>query len=130
MKAPKRKRPLARVFMSPKLDEEALKELAEKVHYHGSPEHKRHPSFAGPPAPRATASLCDPSFANKQDLLTAWLREAVANGQIGQVWDDDFPRNVWLKKSGIFYEARLVNRGNGGYKGWPLEEFEAPEELK
>lgn len=45
-------------------------------------------------------------------------------------WDGDFPRNIWLKQDGVVYEARLVNQGNGGYKGWPLEDFEIPEELR
>jgi hypothetical protein len=109
---------------------EVLSGVASRAHYHGSPEHKRHPSFAGPPAPRATASLCDPRFANQQELLTHWLREAIENGQVSSRWDGDFPRNVWIRKEGVVYEGRLVNQGTGAYKGWPLEEFEVPEELK
>lgn len=121
---------MARSLMSPLPDAEARQQLAGKVRYVGSAEHKRHPSFAGPPAPRATASLCDPSFANQQEMLTRWLREAIEQGQFSRNWDGDFPRNAWIRKDGIVYEARLVNQGSGEYKGWPLEQEEAPEELR
>lgn len=107
-----------------------MKALAKRTRYVGSPEHKRHPSFAGPPAPRATATLCDPKFANQQEMLTGWVREAIEMGQVSSKWDGEFPRNVWLKKDGVVYEARLVNRENGEYKGWPLEDFEIPEGLQ
>ena len=108
-------------------DVELLKEIASRASYVGSPEHKRHPSFAGPPAPKATSTLCDPGFANQQEMLTGWVREAIEKGQVGIMWEGNYPRNIWLKKDGVVFEARLVNKGNGGYKGWPLEDFEIPE---
>jgi hypothetical protein len=116
--------------MSPIPASEALEALAKRVRYIGSPEHKRHPSFAGPPAPKNTSTLCDPRFANQQDLLTHWLQEAIRRGMIGKKWDGDFPRNVWLRQDGVVYEARLVNQVSGEYKGWPLEDFEIPEDLR
>jgi hypothetical protein len=110
-------------------DPERLNSAAARAHYVGSPEHKRHPSFAGPPAPRATATLCDPQFAQQQTLLTDWVQDAIRRGQVSNKWEGDFPRNVWLRRDGIVYEARLVNQGDGGYKGWQLKEHEYPEGL-
>lgn len=130
MRSPKRRRPQVREFMRPGAYPESLETVAQRAHYVGSPEHKKHPSFAGPPAPRATASLCNPCFADQQALLTDWLREAIRNGQVSSYWEGGFPRNVWIRKGGYVYEGRLVNKGNGAYKGWPLEAFETPPELK
>lgn len=130
MKSPKRKRALERAFLTPVPDAAVLDALANRVIYVGSPEHKRHPSFAGPPAPKATSTLCDPRFANLQGMMTEWLREGIRLGQVSRKWDGDFPRNVWVRKEGVVYEARLVNQGSGEYKGWPLEDFEIPEELR
>ena len=43
--------------------------------------------------------------------------------------EGDFPRYAWYKNGTDLYEARLVNRDNGQYKGFPLERFEWPEFL-
>jgi hypothetical protein len=45
---------------------------------------------------------------------------------VSQHWDGEFPRYVWYKDSGTVYEARLVNREQGSYKGYPLEPAEWP----
>jgi hypothetical protein len=101
--------------------------VAEKARYVGSPEHKEEPSFAGLPRPRADATICDNRFADRQSELTGWLRDAIRNGCVGAPWEGDFPRYVWCMKDDIVYEARLVNRGNGEYKGYPLAFDEWPE---
>ena len=41
-----------------------------------------------------------------------------------------FPRYVWYKYGEMIFEARLVNRGSGSYKGYPLEKDEWPEGIE
>jgi hypothetical protein len=98
-----------------------LEQLAERVAYVGSVEHKRYPSFAGRPRPRADATLCNPSFKDA-DQLTEWVRKGLKSGQIGAPWEGDFPRYVWLRVEDAWYEARLVNQTLGQYKGYELGE--------
>lgn len=105
-----------------------LSELAGRVRYVGSPEHKSFPSFAGPPALRSDASRCDPGLADV-DELTEWLRHAIGRGQIGAPWEGDFPRYAWYRANNACYEARLVNRELGHYKGYPLTAEECPDWL-
>lgn len=87
---------------------------------------KKPPSFAGPPCPRADASICDAGLKDKQAKLTELLKECVRRGNIGAPWEGSFPRYVWGELQGQPYEARLVNKGRGEYKGYPLETDEMP----
>jgi len=128
VRAPKRRRPQRRRIVAPPLGTD-VHALADRVTYVGSAEHKQQPSFAGPPKLRADASKCDPALADR-DELTRWLREAVRKGQFGEPWEGDFPRYVWVLRGATWYEGRLVNRGLGEYKGWPLREDELPEGLQ
>ena len=41
-----------------------------------------------------------------------------------------FPRYVWYKDGGTIFEGRLVNRGSGSYKGYPLGEDEWPDGIE
>jgi len=82
-------------------------------------EHKRYPSFAGHPRPRADATLCDPRFKDPAPLTQA-LSEGIRLGQIGAPWDVDFPRYVWVCIEDTWYEARLTNPLLGQYKGYAL----------
>ena len=127
MRAPKRRRPLLRI-VAPPLGKD-LDAVARKASYVGSPEHKDMPSFAGQPRPRADAAICDRSLAEKQSQVTRWLRRAIRNGHVSAHWEGDFPRYVWHREAKIVYEARLVNQGNGQYKGYPLNPGEWPENL-
>jgi hypothetical protein len=127
MRAPKRRRPQRREFASPPADVD-LEALAERAEYVGSGEHKSYPSFAGPPKLRATATRCDPSLAD-QDELTGWLRDGIRKGQVGTLWEGDFPRYVWVSRQGTWYEGRLVNPGLGQYKGYALTEEQHPKGL-
>ena len=45
-------------------------------------------------------------------------RKPVRRGEAG------FPRYVWYKDGGTVFEGRLVNRGSGSYKGYPLGDDE------
>lgn len=101
------------------------------VRYVGSVEHKDTPSFAGrPPRPRPDATLCDRALADSQILLTQWLRTAIGKGAIGGPWEGDFPRYAWFKSGDTVYEARLVNRTQGTYKGYSLLSDEWPKGIE
>ena len=41
-----------------------------------------------------------------------------------------FPRYVWYKDGGTIFEGRLVNRGIGSYKGYPLGDDEWPDGIE
>jgi hypothetical protein len=129
MRAPRRRRPAVRRIAVPELglDREAL---ARSVRYVGSPEHKTSPSFAGHPRPRADASTCDPVLANRQTLVTRWLRAGIRAGTVSGTWEGGYPRYVWYYNDGQVYEARLVNRASGEYKGYPLDRLEWPEGIQ
>lgn len=130
MRAPRRKRPLQR-----RLIEDSAADwptMLKPVSYVGSPEHKDTPSFAGHPRPRADASICSRSLARDQLTVNQWLQTAVQAGNYSAFFEGDFPRYVWYRDepSGITYEARLVNREQGCYKGYPLNESEVPAGLR
>lgn len=127
MRAPRRRRPLRRTVAPPPIGVD-LNGIAERATYVGSSEHKSHPSFAGPPRLRSDASQCDPQLAER-DKLTEWLREAIQRGQIGALWEGEFPRYVWVLRDGTWYEGRLMNRELGEYKGYPLATEERPRGL-
>ena len=41
-----------------------------------------------------------------------------------------FPRYVWAKLDGTWFEERLVNATAGTYKGYPVTEASIPRELR
>ena len=47
-------------------------------------------------------------------------------GSVSALFDSDYPRYVWKRVEGRVYEARLSNAGLGQYKGYPIEDHEAP----
>ena len=59
--------------------------------------------------------------------IQEWLRRAFKVHCVGSPWEGDFPRYAWSKVGDVVYEARLVNRGLGQYKGWQLEPEEWPD---
>lgn len=129
MRAKKRKRPLRRERMLPP-DGVDLEVLASRAKYIGSSEHKAYPSPAGPPRLRPLdASACDPAFKNEQDMLTEWLQEGIAAGNIGAPWMIDFPRYVWVRRGSLCYEAYATNHQLGQYKGYPMKPHEIPKWL-
>lgn len=102
-----------------------LAAVAQNATYIGSAYHKDLPSFAGPAArPRPDASICPRHLATNRDTLLAWLREAIASGHVGGLWENGFPRYVWRREGDTVYEARLIDNHAGSYKGYPL----APDE--
>src|SRR3954453_8353285 len=102
-------------------------EVAEKAHYVGSSEHKDYESPAGPPAPRSDAARCDARYSDFAPITQA-LREAIRRRCSGVQFEGEFPRHVWGWLDGRLYEARLINRVQGWYKAWPIEEAERPRD--
>ena len=109
--------------------EVALDDLASRVTYVGSPEHKDFYSFAGSPRLRADASCC-PRWIRDAEVVCEWLRDAIRRGATAAPWEDGYPRYVWYKHGQTVFEGRLVNRGNGEYKGFPLHRSEWPEGIE
>jgi hypothetical protein len=103
-----------------------LDHVAQQARYVGSPEHKDHASIAGIPKPRADASLCPLFTQDHLKMVNDWLKESIRKGLVGEFWEGEFPRYVWYRDGSTLYEARLVNRGTGEYKGYPLEPDEWP----
>ena len=123
MRAVRRRRPRKRFIFVPV--DAALYDLAQRARYVGSLEHKDVPSFAGQPRLRADASCCPREIADRE-LVNGWLRSAIRRGATGAPWEGGFPRYVWYKHGDTVFEGRLVNRGTGSYKGYPLGEDEWP----
>jgi hypothetical protein len=101
-----------------------LAAMAEEVTYVISPEHKDYLTSAGPGNLRSDASAC-PRGLDFAKVLE-WLRSAIREGTVSAALDGDFPRYAWKRVEGQVYEARLSNAGLGGYKGYPIEDHEAP----
>lgn len=120
---------MVRQLASWRTDRGLLRSLEARVSYVGSPEHKDMPSFAGQPRPRADASLCPRELTRDGARVEEWLREAIRRGAVSERREGDFPRYVWFEKDGVIYEGRLVNRGLGQYKGYPLEQGQGPKGL-
>ena len=127
MRATQRKRPRKREIRIPSHVD--LHALAGRVRYVGSREHKDIPSFAGQPRLRADASCCPREVVN-QGQVEQWLRSAIRRGAVGAPWEGDFPRYVWYRWGDVVFEGRLVNRGDGSYKGYPLGEDEWPRGIE
>jgi hypothetical protein len=102
-------------------------EVAMRVRYVGSGEHKDYHSDAGPPALRSDAARCDPRVIDFE-AITVVLQEAITRGCSGAQFDGDFPRHLWGWMDGRLYQARLTNRVQGWYKAWPIEEVERPRD--
>jgi hypothetical protein len=105
-----------------------LAAMAEKVTYVISTEHKDYLTSAGPGRLRSDASAC-PRGLDFDDVLK-WLREAVRECNLTADMDGDFPRYAWRRIDGQVYEARLSNAGLGQYKGYPIQDDEAPDWLQ
>jgi hypothetical protein len=121
-------RPKHRVIVPWSPGKPAPEQVAARVSYVGSAEHKDYPSPAGHPALRSDASPCDPRYTDFA-ALTEVLREAIRRRCIGAIFEGDFPKYVWGWLDGRLYEARHINGPQGTYKGYPLKESEYPRDL-
>ena len=101
--------------------------LSERVRYVGSAEHKSHPldeSFDFDPDLRSDASRCAPQLT--RDHAQTALSEAVRRLCVSEDFEGDFPRYAWAWIDETPYVARLTNKVQGAYKGWPIETLELP----
>jgi hypothetical protein len=103
-----------------------LAAAAETASYVGSPEHKGQHTWLGQPKLRSDATPC-PSNLHDRDLLTSWLKAAILAGRVSDQWSDKYPRYVWFRNEDDLFEGRLVNLGNGEYKGYPIKNSQAPK---
>jgi len=123
MRAPHRKRPRKDDQLAPG-PETNLATVADKVSYIISTEHKDYLTSAGPGNLRSDTSACPRGL--DFDEVEGWLRDAVREGSVSAVLEGEFPRYAWKRVGVRVYEARLSNAGLGQYKGYPIEEHEAP----
>jgi hypothetical protein len=101
-----------------------LAELSARAKYIISPEHKDYLTSAGPGKLRSDASACPRGL--NFDEVELWLKEAIAKGDASADFQGDFLRYAWARVDGRVYEARLSNPGLGQYKGYPIQDYEAP----
>ncbi|WP_285690726.1 hypothetical protein [Actinoplanes sp. NBRC 103695] len=127
MRSPGRRRP-RKGDQLPADSDLDLDAMAEKVTYVISPEHKDYLTSAGPGKLRSDASAC-PRHLDFDDVLN-WLKAAIRNRSVSADFDGDFPRYVWVRVEGSVFEGRLSNSGLGGYKGYPIRDYEAPSWLE
>ena len=100
----------------------ALQAIVTKVRYTGSAYHRSPGSKAGTIAKRAgLTSRCPASWTN--ETATQALKLAISEAKVSCYWEGaGFPRYVWYLDGDVLYEARLTNRENGEYHGYPLED--------
>ena len=103
-------------------------EVADRVRYIGSPEHKNHPSQAGPPGLRSDATPCEPHLTRDPDGNTEALQEGIRRRCTSTVFEGGFPKYVWTWLNGDLYEARHINGPQGTYKGYRLRPTEYPKD--
>lgn len=106
-----------------------LEEISRCVSYQGSPDHKTAQYYNNElPRPRADAEKCPPNLCHSKEeyqKIVALLREAIKNGFVSDAFEGNFPRFVWSNAlgDGIVYEARLTNKEQGIYKGYPRSDL-------
>jgi hypothetical protein len=123
MRAPRRRHPRKDERLVPTADTD-LDALATRSTYVISAEHKDYLTSAGPGRLRSDASACPRGLDFVQ--VERWLKAAVARGDVSAAMVGDYPRYAWARLDGQAYEARLSNAGLGQYKGYPINDFEAP----
>jgi hypothetical protein len=82
----------------------APSDLAQRVHYVGSGEHKTAPFGSVKPEPRSDGSFCDPKYQGQEARIDAALRLAVQHGCVSAKFDPQlgFPRYIWGWLDGYF----------------------------
>lgn len=103
--------------------------MIDRVRYVGSVEHKDYRSFAGASRLRRGATPC-PRWIRDPEIIRGWLREGIRRGAVAGPWEHGFPRYVWYKHGDTVFEGRLMNRGDGSYKGYPLHRDEWPRGIE
>jgi hypothetical protein len=103
--------------------------LADRATYVPSAEHKdRYTRASGVRKVRTDATPCPADIDLEQ--AQAWLREALAAGDIGAPWTDQpYPQYAWKRVGDVVFEARLTNSEQGWFKAYPLDVTEWPKWL-
>lgn len=128
MRARRRGHPVGRSLARPVPGDAAA--LASTASYMPSAEHKDHYSplwGVGKWTRRGdTATRCPRDISLEQ--ANDWLRAALSQGTAGPVWPADgaYPEYVWARVGETVFEARLSNREQGAYHGYPLDPTEWP----
>lgn len=125
VRTPKRRGPRADERLVASVEE--LTALACTVDYILSAEHKDYFTAAGPARLRSDATACPRGL--DLDSVRTWLRAAVEFGNVSVALGGEFPQYAWARVDGRVYEARLSNSGQGQYKGYPINDHEAPRWL-
>lgn len=120
---PRRRRPRSSTQLT-SASQEQLNDLAGRVAYIPSPEHKNYLTTAGPGRLRSDASPCPRDLA--LDDVEKWLKAALRASHVCEYVEGGFPRYAWVRAGDQVCEARLSNSGSGEYKGYPILSREAP----
>jgi len=116
--------------VGPPPDGTDLRAVADSVRYVGSEYHKDLPSFAGQAIrPLPDREVCPRDLAHRQVQVQHWLEEGIRQGHFSSHWEGGYPRYVWRREGNVVYAARLINSGNGEYKGFPLLSDESVRDL-
>jgi len=104
-------------------------DVAKKVSYRGNPQHKtsgRRPAYRH----WGDKNRCEKVTSSHQAELETALRDAIRRRVVH--WDlsqsTRFPGRVWAYVNDVLHEARLTNRGNGEYHGFPIKAICAPRD--
>lgn len=122
-RTPSRAKRIAHTF-----DKTRLATAADKARYAPSEYHCRLPDGRPRRLRAKPASVCQRTWAVPD--ATEALRVAIVRGHVSDVWEDDFPRYAWHRDGETIYEARHTRGPTGSYHAYPIEESEAPLELR
>lgn len=97
--------------------------VAQRARYVASGEHKDYPSSDGlwTVVPKADKAKCARFARTEWHRLKEVLRQAISASCVHAEFRGDFPARAWAFINDVLHEARLSNRGNGEYHGFPLE---------
>ena len=104
-----------------------LEQLNGRVHYTGSPHHKRIPAdydFDRPTSPRPNKSLCDGHGCVRLNEATALFREGIDRGMISTYRFEGLPKYVWAVDAHDRVFESKIERGQNRYHGYELAEDE------
>lgn len=98
-------------------------DVADRVRYLPSGEHKNYPSEQGlwTLGSRSDKAKCQHLSEHDWPRLVVTLRQAILAPVASQEFRGDFPSRVWAYINGVLHEARLSNQQTGEYHGFPLE---------
>lgn len=106
-----------------------LEELAKKVRYGGNADHKLNPGDFGIGATgfrRGAESLCESTGILHKAVAQRLLEQAFLQKMVSRQERDGWPALVWaVVGDDCVVEARLDNKGQGTYHGYPLSRADA-----